>query len=483
MQVTPKIKRRIQRQNLLFILVFLCAIGSLAWLSVKYHVELDWTANQRHTLSVASLATLDKMSQPVAIKIFISEANMQVKRDYLALLSRYQSYKSDISVEFIDPKTKPGLAREMDMSIDGEMLFEYEGRSERVIPPLNEQNLTNTFYRLIRNADRWLVFLQGHDERNFRGTANYDFANFSRLMEKKGLKVRGLNLMSAVQVPDNTSLLIIADPRNALLAGEVQAIQDFIDNHGNVLWLLEPGGLKGMESIAEQLGIEALPGILVDLESQQLGDPRFIVLPDYPPHAITQNFTVGTLFAAARGLELSGDTEWEEAIFLESLPRTWVETDESGEIKLDLGQDIVGPIAIGVSLSRMRTVLGDDDDNDLMDELTSDAEISQETVDTGGLLAERSTENNQQRVVVIGDADFLSDAYLGVSGNLNLALNMINWLVNDDALIAVPAKTTLDGSLELSRTSQFVIGISFLLVVPATFLVIGVVVWLKRRQR
>jgi len=488
MRVTPKIKRRIQLQNVLFILVFLGAIGSIAWLSVKYHVEVDLTANQRHTLSVASLTTLDKMNHPVSIKIFISEANMQVKRDYLALLSSYQSYKPDITVEFIDPKTEPGLAREMGIGGNGEMLLEYEGRSERVTPPLNEQNITNTFYRLVRNADRWLVFLQGHDERNFRGTADYDFANFSRLMEKKGLKVRSVNLMSAMQVPDNTSLLIIADPRNELLAGEVQAIQDFIDNHGNVLWLLEPGSLKGMEPIAEQLGIEALPGVLVDLESQQLGDPRFIVLPDYPSHAITQNFTVGTLFAAVRGLEFSGDSEWDEAIFLESLPRTWLETDESGEIRLDLGQDIVGPIAMGVSLSRMRTVLGDDDDSDLMvaeqDDLAQAAAAQEiNEPDIGGLLEERRADNDQQRIVVIGDADFLSDAYLGVSGNLNLALNLVNWLVNDDALIAIPAKTTLDGSLELSRTWQFIIGISFLLVVPATFLAIGVLVWLKRRQR
>jgi hypothetical protein len=59
---------------------------------------------------------------------------------------------------------------------------------------------------------------------------------------------------------------------------------------------------------------------------------------------------------------------------------------------------------------------------------------------------------------------------------------MVNWLANDDSQINIPAKITPDKSLQLSTTSQAIIGFGFLVVIPLIFLVSGVYVWYRRRK-
>ena len=85
--------------------------------------------------------------------------------------------------------------------------------------------------------------------------------------------------------------------------------------------------------------------------------------------------------------------------------------------------------------------------------------------------------------MVLGDGDFLSNAYLGNGGNLNLGMNIVNWLAHDDAFIAIPVKTAPDLSLNLSQTRYAVIGAGFLVVIPAMLAGSGLLIWLRRRKR
>lgn len=89
----------------------------------------------------------------------------------------------------------------------------------------------------------------------------------------------------------------------------------------------------------------------------------------------------------------------------------------------------------------------------------------------------------QQRIVVIGDGDFLSNAFLGNGGNLDLGLNIIQWLSRSDALINIPSKTAPDRKLELSPIASGAIAVGFLFVLPIVLIGTGAIVWFKRRRR
>jgi hypothetical protein len=233
-------------------------------------------------------------------------------------------------------------------------------------------------------------------------------------------------------------------------------LRDYIDQGGNLLWLADPEqAIDGLDLLADHLAIEFLPGIIVDPNSQLMGLDRidFALVAEYPRHAITRNLESMSLFPQAQPIEFHGAEEWQRKNFLRSDIRSWNETGElRGEIfNGDNDDEISGPLNIGITLSRSQP----DNDGEIV----------------------------EQRVVIVGDADFLSNRYLGNGSNLEIGTNVINWLSHDDRLIAISPRPAPDTRLELSQYSQYAIAFTFLLVLPLVLLVSGLRIWLKRRKR
>jgi len=478
MQISPKIKKRLRWQNTFFVILFLTVIALLAFLSTRYEYESDWTKNRRNTPSEATLALLEKVIEPVHIQAFVSDSNKTLAAEIKHLIKTYQRFKPDISLEFIDPAREPEVVRKLGIRGEGPLIIKIKERTE-IIAVATEQNLTNAIQRALRAQEQWILFLEGHGERSPYGDTNYDFSSWTKLMKSKGLLVRGYNLASNPNIPVNTAALVIADPQKNLLPGEVNILLDYIDKGGNLLWLLEPNNVPGLEPLAEALGIEPIQGMVVDPNTQLLGinDSRFTLVPEYPRNPITTDFNAMTIFPTAKAMEFYGTEDWDATNILETLPRTWSETEEfSPDMKMDAGLDIPGPLVIGVSLTRA----GNLEDLDAIE--LDDMEITEAD------LLEPDQENsdatqNQQRIIIIGDNDFASDAYLGQAGNMDFAMNLINWLVKDDSFISIPNKTNNDLKLELSKSSQAIIGFSFLLIIPIGLLLTGLFIWYQRRKR
>jgi len=71
---------------------------------------------------------------------------------------------------------------------------------------------------------------------------------------------------------------------------------------------------------------------------------------------------------------------------------------------------------------------------------------------------------------------------VGMLANLDLGTNMLNWLAEDENLISVQPRSRVDTEFTLGRTGLTFIGLWFLLALPAAFLLIGGMVWWRRRQ-
>ena len=98
------------------------------------------------------------------------------------------------------------------------------------------------------------------------------------------------------------------------------------------------------------------------------------------------------------------------------------------------------------------------------------------------------TDRPRGRLVVVGDADFASDAYLDLLGNRDLALNAIAWLAGEEALTGVRTKRVPEVVRPLSplvlteRQAQAVFATS-VLIEPGLVLGVGLVVAGLRRYR
>jgi ABC-type uncharacterized transport system involved in gliding motility auxiliary subunit len=461
MQVTRRSRILLRLQGLLFTVLFTGIIGMLAWLSNQYVYQADWTTGARNTISDDTRKLLDDMEQPVSITAFVRDDDL-VRSQVQDLVGSYQRFKDDIALEFINPDTTPERIRELGITSSSAIVIRYRDRSE-TIQTLSEQQLSNALLRLSRQDERWIAFLSGHGERIPSGETNHGMGIFSQELKRKGLNVQTINLAETV-IPSNTNLLVLASPRVNLLPGELDILRDYVEQGKNLLWLMEPGDMHGLETLAEQLGITALPGMVVDANTQMFGieNPAFVVVSGYPRHEITSAMTAVSVYPEATALEINDTSTWKAIPLLSTLQRSWTELDElEDEIAFNPGTDErAGPLDIGVVLTRP---------------LPSGNKVENQD-ETGATTPE-------QRIVVIGDGDFLSNTYLGNAGNLGLGLNIVHWLSHDDAFIDIQIRSAPDTVLELGKISQAVIGLGFLIGLPLTLLLTGTVIWLRRRRR
>jgi ABC-type uncharacterized transport system involved in gliding motility auxiliary subunit len=480
MKINRKTHLEIRLQNLLFSLLFLVVVGLLAWLSTRYTAQFDWTAGSRHTLTEASRKVLDLLDGPVRITAYARE-NPQLRQQIRDQVGRYSRHKKDVSLDFVNPDTQPDKVRELGITLDGELMVEYQGRNEKV-QEAGETTLTNALQRLATAKERHVVFLEGHGERSPEGQANHDLGQFGEELERKGFNVSLVNLAVTPQIPDNTDVLVLAGPRANLLPGEISLIQEYVKKGGNLWWLSDPGELHGLAPLAEQLGVKFLPGQVVDASTQLFGidDPTFALVAEYPPHAVTTNFQAMTLFPQAAALDQVDGGDFEREPLLSTLDRSWTETGPiEGKIAFEADKgERQGPLDVGYSLTRMVQPEAKPDQPPPADAAPKPEE--QKAADPSKAEAKQPVE---QRIVVIGDGDFLSNAFLGNGGNLDLGVNIVQWLSRSDALINIPAKTAPDRKLELSPLASGVIGAGFLFVLPLALIGTGAAIWFKRRRR
>jgi ABC-type uncharacterized transport system involved in gliding motility auxiliary subunit len=455
MEINRKTRLQFRIQNLVFLVLFLTVIGLLAWLSQRYSYESDWTATGRHTLSNTSAALLSRIEGPVQITAFASKRVQPVIKEFI---KRYQKHKPDIELDFVDPEIEPDKTRAMGITVEGELVIKYQGRSEHVTSPA-EETITNSLQRLLRSQEKKLVFITGHGERQASGQANHDYSLFTTYLASKGINIVNHNLTEQPAIPADTAILIIAGPQIGYLDGEVELIRSYLKQGGNLLWLHDPGPFFNLEKLAQDLHIRFIDGVIVDPTTQMLGisDPSFALVTRYNDHPITRGFALMTLFPRARGIQFVGQEEWTATPFLQTIDRSWAEgSDLQGVIEYQADQDTPGPLVIGMALAR--ELPGKNPSNEKSDGL-------------------------QQRVVILGDGDFLSNAYLGNQGNQDLGYNIINWLSHDDNFIAIPSKKAADTELVMSEFAWSLLGLFFLLGLPLLLLGSGVYIWLKRRKQ
>ena len=454
MKVDSRMRLQFRIQSGIFLLLFIALLVVLAWISESHPLSIDMTANERNSLSQESVRLVAEVEFPLEVTLFVSPIN-ESRLLLEALFERYRLLQPNISVISLNPDLHPDLLRAHDIRFDGEVLLEYRGRSEK-ISQVSEAAVSSAIQRLLRQGERWLVFLEGHGERNPYREANHDYSLLATQLASKGYNIENLNLTQTSSIPANTNVLILASPKVALLPGEVKILRSHIESGGNLLWLADPEQASdGLALLADQLTIEFLPGIIVDPSSRLMGLDRadFALVAEYPRHPITQNLGSMSLFPQAQAIEYHGGDLWQQQTFLRSDSRSWNETGElSGEVfNGDQPDENQGPLNIGLTLARKHQNNADE----LFD----------------------------QRVVIVGDADFLSNRYLGNGSNLEVGINLLNWLSHDDQLIAISPRPAPDTRLKLSQPKQLSIAVFFLVLMPLGLLASGLRIWLVRRKR
>jgi ABC-type uncharacterized transport system involved in gliding motility auxiliary subunit len=426
----------------LFALLVLLGAGAIGFLTSRHDHIVDWTYGSRVSMSPETRAVLAKLEGPVEI-VSYADPQGDLRQTIAAVLQQYQQAKPDMHLSFVDPQKDPAAMRNLGITVDGELILQYRHREQR-LDVLNERSLTNALERLVRGNDRIVAFVTGDGRAD--GSANVDLGTFVAQLEQSGMRAVPLNFSQTAAVPDQTDLVVLASPQAALAPAAAKALVDYLGNGGNLLWLTDPGNQDpNLQPLADALGIRVLPGELVDASSATLGlkDPRMIPLGDYPPSPITRGFTLTTLFPEVAALAEVRKSDWQITPFLRSSPQATTQSPDSSP-----GNVLKGPLDFGFAFSRLSP----------------------------------SPAKAEQRVVVIGNGDFLANSYLGNGGNRALGERIFDWLLGDDQLINMPSRGAPDRVLTVSQGELNILGFAFILIVPGLLLIIGgIIAWRRRR--
>lgn len=428
-------------KNLLVILgLIILAIFSCTKIAQKY--TWDITQNQAHTLTVSSKTLLDRLDAPLTISVYSPDINiLNTCKD---LLERYRKYSKQITIKLHQTIFHNIEQKKFNLFTDNNILVTYKNARHAMdvrLGEFSEQQISTLIQKTTNAANHWLVFITGHQEADPLDSSEFGLSAFAEIFTKQGMHIVTLNLSEQQMIPDNTALLIIANPQLDFLPLEKELIHQYLEHGGKLLWFTEPDS-KVTAILTEEFGIKPSKGVAIDPTSLQLGSPHpaLKIITKYPTHAITEKLQTATIMPWSAHLQiLFKANDWQQQVFLATQPDTWsYNGPETFDTKvLSNHKEHIGPLNLGIALSR----------------------------DNGTEVPQRS--------LVIADSSFLINKYLPLYANAQLAANIIEWSQQDVKIFVFNPTPLRDLSYHTSKLDRFLYQYFFILFVPLLFISIG----------
>jgi ABC-2 type transport system permease protein len=311
-----------------------------------------------------------------------------------------------------------------------------------------------------------IAFLTGDLERNIHKIGERDYkvltslSTFRYALVNQGFDVDTVSLDSR-DVPADVSTLVIADPRTALSAVSLARVQQYIDKGGNLLIVGEPGKQVLLNPVIQPLGVQLMDGTI----AQPSGELSPDLVQAYMT-ATAGSFTksaglkrkdsVVVTMPGATGLAYTTDKGFDvKPLLMTDGRKTWMKkdrliTDSAAIVYSAANGDVRDSFATAVALSR-------------------------------------KVNGKEQRIVVTGDADFMSNGELERSSlqNANFHFNtaLFSWLSDGEFPIDTSRPESRDKRVKVTSDQVAMLKLLFIWVLPGLLLVFGTVLLIRRKRK
>ena len=453
------------------VLVVLGILAAINYLAGRHNKRWDLTAAHQYTLSDQTKKVLQGLTKPVKATVFARTEDFERFRNRL---EEYQYQSKNFQVEYIDPEKRPAMAERLKESSLGTVVLEYEGRVQRVTSEA-EQDLTNGLIKVLQGQQHKVYFTQGHGERDINGSDDRGYGAVAHELGSDNFTAEALVLLQQ-DIPADASVVVMAGPQSDLLPPELEKLKAYLAKAGKLMVLLDPPQkadappLANIVALLKDWSVEVGNNAVLDLMSQLRGaSPDVpVAAPPYPSHPITSTFRMLTAFPYTREVKpIEGASGGRTATtFIQTGRNSWAESDlklltteGKAQPEFDKG-DKQGPISIAVAVS---------------------APVGGATPPPAGPNENADQNKPETRLVVMGDSDFATNGDLGVGGNRDLFLNIVNWLAQQENLISVRPRDPQDRRITLSAGQDRFIFWLTVLIIPLAILAAGVQTWWRRR--
>lgn len=472
--------RQRRGELLLFTLGLVGVYMAIGYFSVRYPFRFDLTEAGLHSLSEQTVTMLERLAKPVHI-VFFHDPLMRETVERYALMA---AHSDRVTVEFHDPTLNPAQARLLGVQFAGTAVMQSEDRTLHVHGS-SETDIANGILRVSQGARQRVCFLEGHGEadpfsmeshdhqegtaghshglgaqyvlheRHGMAQARHSLEALNYRVEKRALVQRHLDLSTC-------ALLIVAGPKTALLAAEVEALRAYLAAGGNGFFMLEPFVSTGLEPVMRDYGVVLDNTIVIDHTNHYWADISAPAVTTYNRHQITRDLPL-TFYPGTRSLSPTPQRVPGAAVtpIVSASKNSYGETAHN-RAKYDAGEDLPGPNTLMVVVNR-RPV----------------DRRSQKPSDTDHPTAESASARS--RIAVVGDADFATNSFFHFLGNGNLFLHTVNYLVAQEDLIGIEPRTHDLPRLSLTNRQMKGTFVLSVVLMPAVLALLGTAVWWRQR--
>ncbi|MFP4321173.1 MAG: DUF4350 domain-containing protein [Anaerolineales bacterium] len=465
----------------------------------RQNLTVDFTTEAAYTLNQPSLNTIERVRQvgaPIRIVGFYPRADLRAREAADIVLRQYDAEGGDlIDVQYVDPDQEPLIARQYAYnnyislpSRQGRRDALYvsfltpEGQPDptsiRPIPEVNERLISTEILSMLTVGDSTFYFTTGHTELSIESDADTGISRAADGLLQLGIRSATLNLLTA-DIPDDATALVIAGPQSAFDAAEVEKIATFVSEGGRLIVLANPplidptfGQLNNTllagdplaEYLWDEFGLRLQETFVVDEGSSF--DSEFNPVPAFfGNHPIMQGFDASTsiVFSVARTVQIA-------------------QPEDGAAFRTNY---LISPLVFSSENSYAETELRDFQGGDLTD-FDEDADpVGPLAMAAAARSAGEINLEEGPRVVVVGDADWLTNTFItSFAGNGLLWGAIAEWVAGTPEIVS-PDAVIRNDLLPITATDQQRQRISILttLVIPLGVLIVGGLVWFIRRRQ
>ena len=455
--------------SVIFIAVVIVINMIVSTIPSKYS-EIDISSQKLYSIGDETKKMLKDLEKDVTIYQIAQSGSED--ENISNLLKKYEDESKHIKVEQKDPVVNPKFVSQYtsdDLSanslivvcgdrnkvIDYNNIYEtsvdYQTYSSQTTGFDGEGQITSAIGYVTSENLPALYTVEGHGEKDMDSSIKED-------IEKANMDIKSLNLLTEGSVPDDADCLFIDSPSTDFSSDEKDAIIEYLENGGKAIMFSDytTEDMPNFDAILENYGVQRTEGVVFEGDNQHyaMQMPYYLVPTINSTDASSETASAGYYVLApyAQGIKQLDDVR--DTVKIESILTTsdqaYSKTDlNSNTIEKEDG-DVEGPFDLGVSITES---LDDDKETQIVYYSTSNLMDSQ---------------TNQ---MVSG-------------GNEKLIMESLKWMTDteESASVSIPSKSLEVSYLTITDYDAAFWKICTIALIPGIFLVIGFVVWIKRRK-
>lgn len=482
----------------------------------RYPITIDLTTNKIYSVSNDTEDYVKKVNVDVQVTIFADENTYTNYSSYnkqaVELLKNYCKLNHHITYRFVDIDSRPEIVKEYTDTISQfDMIFETKTKVDgkeisrtRKLGMLDlltftdefEQKLSQSGYSidtLAQQAGGDLSFLSYYGSYVESSNAEQAFTSalmtvtdpnpvyvtvltgrseltqltyFQTLLTANGYNVNTVDITSE-DIPADTDVVVIPAPKTDYLEEDIKKVSDFLNNDGNLgkqlLYIASYGqeDTPNLDEFLSEYGLSVGKGVICESDSgKYYNSPCVTVASD-----VSDNFTqdVSTenpaiLSALCRPVNTLFDEQ--DMVSTDAYLKS---SDSAYTANVDISQT-TGQVNIGDALVK-----------------------GQQNYMAVGSKAKFTDDNKTlySNVIAVGSEGMLSDTYLQYSQyqNSEYFISVINGLTGKTAGITITPKTITGNVFDITQQQKTVLKWTFCLGVPVVVLIVGIVIWARRKNK